>query len=146
MKELSGDIVAGWKLQVSRTSLNLPGPSIQSLDLSSWTRLLLHIKPNKLHDYFLLNEILFLGTPLADGRSWPSASCSEKLHCGVLLHLSQASCRCISQCLFVPTGWRLDRFHPPQPCNGHLQLVVSPRDSHENLPTIGGVHKLQIFI
>ena len=30
--------------------------------------------------------------------------------------------------------------------NGHLQLLVSPRDSHENLPAIGGVHKLQIFV
>ena len=30
--------------------------------------------------------------------------------------------------------------------NGHLQLVVSPRDSHQNLPAIGGVHKLQIFV
>ena len=27
--------------------------------------------------------------------------------------------------------------------NGHLQLLVSTRDSHENLPAIGGVHKLQ---
>ena len=29
---------------------------------------------------------------------------------------------------------------------GHLQLVVSHRGSHENLPTIGGVHKIQILI